>query len=94
MVERGAEPILDLGAHLGAKAQDESAAAEQLVVIGLMGQVYRIAWKSDRHVGHQIQAAYRGGEGQWSEYVVWALKGGYPTRTGVPQLPRPLGGVG
>ncbi len=91
MVELGAEPLLDLRTNLRAQAQVEPSGTEQLVVVGLMREVNRVARKRNRHIGHQIQATHRGGQGQRREHVVWAFEGGHATGPGVAQLARPFG---
>jgi hypothetical protein len=90
----GTEPLLDLRADLSAQAEDESAAAQQLMIIGLMRQVYRVARERNRHIRHEIQAAYRGGQGQRGEDVVRSFEGGDAARPGIAQLTRTLGGIG
>jgi hypothetical protein len=90
----GTEALLDLRADLSAEAEDESAAAQHLVIDGLMRQVYRVARKCDRHIRHEIQAPHRGGQRQRSEDVVLSFKGGHAARAGIAQLTRALGGIG
>ena len=94
MLELRAEPLFDLRANLGAKAQEEPPAAQQLVIVGLVGQVDRIARKRDGHVRHQVQTAYGGRQRQGSEDVVLTLEGGNAAGSGVAQGSRALGGVG
>ena len=62
IVELGTEPLLDLRADLSAQAQDESSAAQQLMIIGLVRQVYRVAGERNRDIRHETQAAHRGGQ--------------------------------
>jgi hypothetical protein len=62
IVELGTEPLLDLRADLSAQAQDESSAAQQLMIIGLVRQVYRVARERNRDIRHETQAAHRGGQ--------------------------------
>ena len=93
MVELRPEPPLDLRADLGAEPEEEPTAAEQLVIVGLMRQVYRVARKRDGHIRHQVQAAYGGGQRQRGEHVMPALEGGHTAGAGVAQSPRALGGV-
>jgi hypothetical protein len=76
MVELGPEPLLDLRADLSAKAEEKSPATQQLVVIGLVHQMYRIARKRDRHIRHQAQTAHRGSQRQRSERVVLTFERG------------------
>jgi hypothetical protein len=90
----GTEPLLDLRTDLGAQAEDESAAAQQLMIIGLMRQVYGVARERDCHVRHEIQATYRGGQRQWGEDVVRSFEGCDAARPGIAQLTRTLGGIG
>ena len=93
VIELRAESLLDLRADLSAQAEEESPAAQQLVIIGLVRQVDRIARKRDRHVRHQVQTAHRGGQRQRSEHVVLTLEGGNAAGSRVAQLPRALGGI-
>ena len=90
----GAEPLLDLRANLGAQTEEESPAAQQLVIIGLMRQVYRVPRKRDRHVRQQVQTTYRSGQRQRSEHVVLSFERGNTAGSGVAEFPRALGCVG
>jgi hypothetical protein len=94
MVELRAETLFDLRANLSAKAQEESPAAQQLVIVGLVGQVDRITRKRDGHVRHQVQTAHRGRQRQGSEDVVLTLEGGNTAGPGIAQGSRALGGIG
>ena len=93
-VEGCAVAALDLGPDLGAEPEGEPARAEQLVVVGLMGELNRIARERDGDVGHQIQPAGRRRQGQRREHVVRALEGEHPGSPGVTQGMSAPDGVG
>lgn len=94
IVELRPEPLLDLRADLSAKSEDEPATGKQLVVVGLMRQMYRVAGKRDGHIRHQVQAAHRSGQCERSEYVVRSLEGGYAAGAGIAQVSSAFGRVG
>ena len=93
IVELGTEALLDLCANLSAQAQDEPAVTEQLMVVGLMRQMDRVARERNCDIRHQTQTAHRGGHGQRGEDVVRTFEGGNATGAGVAQLARALGGI-
>jgi hypothetical protein len=76
------------------RATGEPAAAQQLMIIGLMRQVYRVARERNRHIRHETQAAHRGGQGQRGEDVVRSFEGGNAARADIAQLTRTLDGIG
>ena len=82
MVEGRPVALLDLGADLGAQPQGEPAPGEQLVVVGLVRQLNRVARERDRDVGHQVQAGHPGSQRERREHVVRSLEGEYPGRAG------------
>ena len=55
----GAEPLFDLSPDLSSQAEDESSRAQQLMVVGLVRQMNRVAWERDRDIGHQVQVGDR-----------------------------------
>jgi hypothetical protein len=94
MFELSTEALLDLRANLSPEAENEPSTTEQLVIVGLMRQVDGVAWKGDRHIGHQVQSADRSGQGQRREHIVCTFEGGNATCTGIAQLTRPVGRIG
>ena len=86
--------LLDLGTDLGAQSEGEPPAGQQLVVIGLVGQLDRIARERDCDIGHQIQAAHGRRQGQWREHVVRALEGEHPGCAGLAQREGTVNGIG
>ncbi len=93
-VELGTESLFDLRADLGSQAENEPARAQQLMVVGLMGEMNRIARERDSHVGHQIQAGHRCRQRQRREDVVRALEGGDAACARITELPSALSRVG
>ena len=74
-VELSPVTLLDLRANLGAEAEDETALGDLLKVVGLMGQLYRVARERNRDVGHQVQSPERRRECQRGEDVPRTLEG-------------------
>ena len=93
-VELGAETLFDLGADLGSQAQSEPARAQQLMIIGLVCQVNRVARECDSHIGHQVQAGHGRRQRQRGEHIVRPLEGGDSAGARVAKLPRAVGRVG
>ncbi|SLH37094.1 Uncharacterised protein [Mycobacteroides abscessus subsp. abscessus] len=94
IVERGTESPFDLGADLGAQAEGESATGQQLEIVGLVGQMDRVAGEGDGHVGEQIESADGRGQRQRGEHVVRTFEGEHPRHPRRTECPRPLGAVG
>jgi len=66
----------------------------QLMVVGLVRQMNRVAWERDRDIGHQVQVGDRCRQRQRREHIVRPLEGGDATGTGIAKLPCALSRVG
>ena len=64
------------------------------MVIGLVGELDRVARECDRHIGHQVQPADSRRKRQWGEHIVRALEGEHPRCAGFTQGTGPLDGIG
>jgi hypothetical protein len=94
LVELRAEPLFDLGTDLGSEAKSESSRTQQLMVVGLVRQMNRVARERDCHISHQVQVRDGGRERQGREHVVRAFEGGDAARAGITQRPRAVSSVG
>ena len=56
--------------------EHEPTAAEQLVIVGLVGKLDRVARKGDRDVGHHVQPADGRGQRRQAALVLFALNQG------------------
>ena len=93
-VELGAEPLFDLSADLSSQAEDEPSRAQQLMVVGLVRQMNRVAWERDRDIGHQVEAGDRCRQRQRREHIVRPFEGGDAAGAGITQRPRAVSSVG
>ncbi len=94
-IEGRAVALLHLGPDLGAEAQGEAASGQQLEVVGLVGQLHRVAREGDGHVGGQLEGGRgRGSQDERGEHVVGALEGERPVHTELLERPGLGGRVG
>ena len=75
MIELDSITLLNLRANLRAQTQDEASFADQLEVIGLMGELNRIARECNRNIRHDVEILHRRCQHQRGEDVERSFEG-------------------
>jgi hypothetical protein len=94
MLERRAEPALDVGLHLAAETEHEAAPGPALEVPGRVGDVGRAPGEGDGDVAVEVEVGGARGPGQRDEDVLGALEREGTVESGGGEAGRGEGAVG